>query len=147
MKIRFPYSYLKRMQNVPESTHPEGFTLLEVLIALAIFGMSLAVILGMFSQSLDRTSQYNKAMQARLLAQSLLAEAQLNPLLRYGKTSGTTDAGLIWELQVEAFGTPEDRASWGMAPKKLTVMVRENNESKRALVTLSTLRLLQEKSS
>ncbi|MDI6781093.1 MAG: prepilin-type N-terminal cleavage/methylation domain-containing protein [bacterium] len=51
-----------------------GFTLLEVMVAMAIFGVAVITLLGVFSNGLNLTRLTNKHTQAMILAQSKLAE-------------------------------------------------------------------------
>ncbi len=50
-----------------------GFTLLEVLVAMAIFGIAVITLLGVFSNGLNLTKLTNDHTQAIILAQSKLA--------------------------------------------------------------------------
>ena len=53
-----------------------GFTLIEVLVALTILSISLAALLAVFTQGLDRARESRNEAAARVLAQSLLAQAK-----------------------------------------------------------------------
>ncbi len=84
----------------------DGFTLIEVLVALTILGMSLGVVLGAFSQSLARTEAGRREMAARTLAQTLLGDASAS-----GEHSGRTADGLSWRLSAAPYAQPNDMAS------------------------------------
>ena len=90
----------------------EGFTLIEVLVALTILSVSLAALLAVFSNSLDRTRRSEREMVAASLTQSLLSEAGVALPLTIGDTGGTFANGMHWRLHVEPYGTPEDRDAW-----------------------------------
>lgn len=51
-----------------------GFTLLEVMMAMAIFGIAIITLLGVFSNGLNLIRLTNEHTQAIILAQSKLAE-------------------------------------------------------------------------
>jgi general secretion pathway protein I len=76
-----------------------GFTLLELLVAITILSLSAVILFGIFSQALDRTHRDLRQMEARGLAQSLLAEAESNP--PSADSRGITDSGFAWKLHVQ----------------------------------------------
>lgn len=116
-----------------------GFTLMEVLVALAILSLSLGVLLAVFSQSLDRVHRNQLDLRARLLAQSLLEEIGS---VKLGQTHGQTADGLTWTLDVKPFGTSADRNSWRPLPVKVTADVEWHKGDVRHTLELSTLRLM-----
>ena len=54
-----------------------GFTLLEVVIAVAIVGVALVMLLGSVNRNLDVAVKSRDAQIAALLAQEMLTEIQL----------------------------------------------------------------------
>ena len=74
-----------------------GFTILEVLIALTVLAMSMAVLLAVFSQGLDRAHANGLRAQARDFAQALLAREETTPAKSLGNSNGQTGA-LSWQL-------------------------------------------------
>ncbi len=65
-----------------------GFTLLEVLIALAILALALPILLGLRNWDLDLHARAADITAATLLAQEKLLEAELSPVFPIGETSG-----------------------------------------------------------
>ena len=65
-----------------------GFTLLEVLIAIAILALALPVLLGLRNGDLDLHARAGDITAATLLAQEKLIEAELSPIFPIGETSG-----------------------------------------------------------
>jgi general secretion pathway protein I len=65
-----------------------GFTLLEVLIALAILALSLPILLGLRNFDLDLHARAGDITTATMLAQEKLVEAELLPSFPIGETSG-----------------------------------------------------------
>jgi uncharacterized protein (TIGR02598 family) len=55
-----------------------GFTLIEVVIALAIFSMGLVTLLGMIPQNLDRMRKASSKSIERRIAQNIIGELMLN---------------------------------------------------------------------
>lgn len=66
----------------------DGFTLLEVMIALAILAIALPVLLGLRNRDVDLHLRARDLTAATLLAQEKLLEAELAGLLPLGEVSG-----------------------------------------------------------
>lgn len=65
-----------------------GFTLLEVLIAIAILALALPVLLGLRNFDLDLHARAGDITAATLLAQEKLVEAELSQAFPLGETTG-----------------------------------------------------------
>jgi general secretion pathway protein I len=65
-----------------------GFTLLEVLIALAILALALPILLGLRNWDLDLHARAKDITTATILAQEKLVETELGALLPIGETGG-----------------------------------------------------------
>lgn len=65
-----------------------GFTLLEVLIAVAVLALALPVLLGLRNQDLDFSARATDITTATLLAQEKLIEAEMTQTFPIGETSG-----------------------------------------------------------
>jgi len=118
----------------------DGFTLLEVLLALTILSISLGVLFAIFSQSLERARTNRSEMQARVLAQSLLEQTSAAGLVHAGVFHGRDHDGLSWTLRVEPYGSAEDRAAWHVVPVTVSATVAWSDARERAL-TVKTLAL------
>jgi len=68
--------------------HERGFTLLEVLIALAILALALPILLGLRNWDLDLHARANELTTATTLAQEKLIETELGPALSLGESAG-----------------------------------------------------------
>ena len=79
------------MQPTFMSTRPvtSGFTLLEVLVAFAIAGLTLAAVLPLFGTSLRASAVVERRTAALLIAESKLAEVGATVPLRTGRSDGT----------------------------------------------------------
>jgi general secretion pathway protein I len=115
----------------------EGFTLIEVVVALAILGMSLTLLFAIFSESLARERKNEVRGQERALAQSLLQRALLEPVRN---ESGMTDQGFAWRVAYAPYGSQDDTRSWPNSAWELTVIVGDSSGAANR-VTLHTLRL------
>ncbi|CAD5109761.1 Type II secretion system protein I [Pseudomonas carbonaria] len=92
---------------------PRGFTLLEVLVALAIFAVVAASVLAASARSLQGAARLEDKTLAMWVADNRLTELQLaeNPPAN-GRADGATDfAGRRWQWRslIEATSEPEMR--------------------------------------
>lgn len=85
-----------------------GFTLLEVLIAVAILGSALAVLLGSVNKNLILASQSKNLVIAGALAQRKLSEIELEGFPEEGEIEGefTEVPGFRWYISVTPLGLP-----------------------------------------
>lgn len=117
---------------------PDGFTLIEILVALAILSISLTVLLAAFSQVLNRARDNEFRAQARVLAQSLLAGTAAEPPER--DLSGRAANGLTWQIHSEPYLR---RDAVGHGPDAVvvsaTVMWRDGDRPRS--LTLTTLEI------
>ena len=86
-----------------------GFTLLEVLVALAIFALVAASVLTATSRSLKTASRLEEKTLAMWIADNQLAELQLSKTsVADGRDQGEVDfAGRRWQWQSEVLATSE----------------------------------------
>jgi len=75
-----------------------GFTLLEVLVALAIAGIGLAFFLAATGVGLQNVSIADQTIQATRVAQSRLAQIGLTVPLKQGNYSGDDGDGFRWQV-------------------------------------------------
>ena len=86
-----------------------GFTLIEVLVALAVLAIALSAIMRALSQSIDMSASLRDHNVALWVAQNRLAEHQIrNDWPAQDTTEGTSDmAGREWRWREQVSGTPE----------------------------------------
>ena len=65
-----------------------GFTLMEVLIAMAILALAMPILLGLRNWDLNLHSRAADITAATMLAQEKLVEAELSPVYPVGETTG-----------------------------------------------------------
>jgi general secretion pathway protein I len=121
-----------------------GFTLLEVLVALAILGMSLSVLLGVFTMALDRTRSDQKKGASELLAKALLNETETIAPEDLRDRHGIAAQDLAWSIKVSPYGSPEDRQAWQNWPVQILVRVEWQDHGRARTLSLSTLRIAPE---
>ena len=85
-----------------------GFTLLEVLVAVAILGAALAVLLGAVNKDLILASQSKNLVVASALAQRKLSEIELEGFPEEGEKEGefAEAPGFKWFVSVTPLGLP-----------------------------------------
>jgi general secretion pathway protein I len=127
--------------NECRSRASEGFTLLEVLVALAILGVSIGLLFRIFSENLHRTSGLEAEAVATSLAQSMLARVEAEPVHADGERHGEFQDGLHWRILIESYGAQDDREAWAYSAKKLTAEVLWRDGGADRSVDLTTLLL------
>ena len=98
-----------------------GFSLLEVLVAFSILALSLAVLMRIFSGSLNNATVARDQSAAIQIAQSLLAAAGTDSALVEGEQRGTHGEQFRWLLQVSPVEaeTAGGTATGGQVPAEL----------------------------
>jgi prepilin-type N-terminal cleavage/methylation domain-containing protein len=116
----------------------EGFTLIEMIVSLAILAIALGVLFGAFSQEFERQRLSAKQMQARTLAQSLLDESRGGA--QPGTRDGVSPEGFSWRVTASPYGDAVARKAWRFAAALVTADVRFDLDGAEHHVTLTTLR-------
>ncbi len=87
--------------------HVRGFTLLEVLVAVAVLALALVSLLGLHVRNLALVDRDQRITEATLLARDLMTQAEIEPLPDLGITNGDFEErypdrypGLRWEREV-----------------------------------------------
>jgi general secretion pathway protein I len=110
-----------------------GFTLVEILVALAVLGVALAAGMRAVAQSADGATLLKQRTLALWVAQNRLAAAQLAaPWPSPGTRNGTAvqaGADFVWRETVS--GTPNP------AFRKIDIVVAERDQSDYALARLT----------
>jgi type II secretion system protein I len=92
-----------------------AFTLLEVMVAIAILGIALLGLLGLQHQSMQSVIRAQQSTRASMLAQAVMTEAELERFPDLGRTNGDFESSFPgefrdfrWEREVAASGTFPD---------------------------------------
>jgi general secretion pathway protein I len=131
----------KRRRTLARKRADAGFTLVEVVVALAILALSLSAVFAAMSNGIWRVGQADAAAKAGSLAQSLLARAGVEGPLREGRADGQIPGGYDWTLVIERFGDASDRAQWPLSAYTVTAQIFWEEASTRHSVVLTTIRL------
>jgi general secretion pathway protein I len=92
------------------SARLRGFTLIEVLAAIALLAIAFAIGLGALGKSVQNAARAVALDAAVEHAQSLFAEQGLMAPLQDGSSEGTFDDGMRWTLKVHALPRPTQGA-------------------------------------
>jgi general secretion pathway protein I len=83
------------------ATREAGFTLIEVVVAFVLLTLVLSVSFEIFSTGFSRTAQLEDQSRALLIAQSRLAAAGVEEMLKEGETHGDSeDHRFQWTVSV-----------------------------------------------
>jgi type II secretion system protein I len=114
----------------------KGFTLLEVLVALAILGFAMVATLQALSGGLEGTRRAKATAQALLLARSLLDRVGTELPLVPGTVSGEAGGAAHWTVRISQHSLANTRARLALFDVVVTV-----GEVRGEAVSLATLRL------
>jgi len=124
-------------RSASKTNREAGFSLLETIIALVILSLSLAALFEAYGDGLRAITAGNRHGEARLLAQSLLAEVddKVAPGNRQGRSNG-----LAWRLEITPatgdLASKDAKAKWALYEVVATV-----RWSRGRRIKIRTLRL------
>lgn len=133
------------MKRVPMAgrRHAPGFSLLEVIAAIAVLAIAFAALMQVAGSAMSLTARANERTQAALRARSLLDSAFIMDPVREGSSDGRFDDTYRWQLNVSPYNVgdaPADNANGGrMYRLDLDVFWGERDHERRA--HFATLRL------
>jgi general secretion pathway protein I len=87
-----------------------GFTLLEVMVALAVLAVGIAAVLELFGGGLRLTTKSSRRTQAVVYAQNVMDRLLAQSTLEDGDDGGQFPGGFSWRTQVYEI-RPDDDAS------------------------------------
>ena len=123
------------------NSSPGGFTLLEVLVAIALLGIAITVVLQLFSADLRAIAASEEYVSAAAKAEAKMREVQDNDTLAEGSTSEITNDG--YRLDVTVAGTLEERTdTLQVMLMDILVTVRWTKGIKERSLSLRTMKLV-----
>lgn len=84
-----------------------GFTLIETLVALAILGIVLTTVYGIFGGALRGAQRDEDRLLLALVARNLMARSRLDLFPADGSLSGDIGGGLRWRIEGTPYIVPE----------------------------------------
>lgn len=119
-----------------------GFTLIETMVAFVILALSLGVIFGIFSDSLQAVQLGADRAHALALAQSRLVMLDMDGISDIGVTSGEDESGYRWRTDIHDMSDPPlATGDTGAIPVEIVVTVSWGVARPRS-VDLTTLRVI-----
>jgi general secretion pathway protein I len=118
-----------------------GFTLVEVVVAIAILAAMAGVIFRVNSDSIRNIRRADALADANALAQSLIAEVGAEIPLHEGEVRGQSGTGLQWRVQMKRYGDATDRAQWPLSAYTVMAEVTFRSNPDIQPVAPMTLRL------
>jgi general secretion pathway protein I len=118
-----------------------GFTLLEVLVALALLGMAVTVVLQLFSANLRSISASEEYVAGSLEAQAKMREVLEDKDISEGTRSGITDNGYRFQVSVSDSLT-ERSENLPVKLMEIEVKVYWTQGNKDKSLTLKTLKMI-----
>ena len=119
-----------------------GFTLIEIVVAFALFALSIGALYETFGSGLHRSAQSALRVRALLTAQSLLDAQRVAPSPWSPMTTGSTADGLSWQIATQPHADVPASQN-GCRSVDVKVQVREPTHPSSA-VTLRSLELVRD---
>ena len=119
----------------------QGFTLLEVIVALTIVTLCFSVLLGVISGGLGQTNRAETLAAASSLAQSLLADLGTEIPIAPGETDGQFANRFRWRLRIEPYTDPTVPQNLSVGGFRALVQIAWGDDSQERSINLTTLRL------
>lgn len=117
-----------------------GFTLVEVIVALAMLSIGLGIALGLISSSLRQTANAERMAEASSLAQSLMDEVGIDLPVNAGERDGQFPNGFRWHLKILPYGDNGEREEWPVGVYTVSTEVAWGEGTGRRVFELKTLR-------
>ena len=97
---------LQEKQNLTKKQSEDGFSLLEVIVALAIMAMGFVTVLQLFSGSIRSVGLSEQYLKATTLAQSKMGELEMNNY-KVSEFEGTfaNEENYRWQLDISPYAT------------------------------------------
>jgi general secretion pathway protein I len=121
-----------------------GFTLLEVVVAMAIVGLGVVTLLEIFSSGLQLGAKSRDRTEAVAYGRQIMDQFLARRTLVEGTEQGTIGETNRWQLQVEPVRPVEGLTlgnDWELKEIRLEIFVPESGRERR--VELRTLRLVK----
>lgn len=134
------------LREVPESSrklNDNGFSLLEVIVALAIMAIGYITVLNLFSVSIKSVGMSDQYMRAVRLASSKLSEMEMMDY-EAATLSGTfeeNERSFQWSMDIEPYDSPLNDPEININLSKIILKVFWDDGQKRRNVELVTLKL------
>lgn len=132
------------IQNL-KSKIQNGFTLLEVVVAVSIVGLGVVTLFEIFSSGLRLGAKSSERTEAAAYSRQVIDEVLIHREVREGGEEGSLGGRYSWRLQVQPFQDAQpSSAGWDL--KEMTLQLRYREGGRERKMELKTLRLAKKKS-
>lgn len=126
-----------------------GFTLLEVVVAMAIVGLGVVTLLELFSMGLRLAASSSARTEANSYARQVMDEVLARRTLQDGTERGSVEANRRWTLQIQPVAQSDQALTlsndWELKEISLDMVVTDGGRERH--VELKTLRLVRKTNS
>ena len=119
----------------------DGFTVIELMVALVILALGVVLLTGALSDSVSRATHAEKEAVAVRMAETWLARLGTDRPVTPGVTSGQAD-GILWTQEIAPYGNDTELAAWPVKPASVTLTLEWPESGHRHLATWQTLRVM-----
>jgi general secretion pathway protein I len=118
-----------------------GFTLIEILVALAILALTFGFAFQAFSGGFEWLDRNRRNADAVLLAQSMLTRVGHDVALEERIITGRTPDGLSWRIEATPYGDTADMPPGRLIGYRVEVRIGWIERDQERQLRLTTLRL------
>lgn len=122
-----------------------GFTLLEVVVAMAIVGLGVVTLLEIFSLGLRLATRSSTKTEAIVYSRQVMDEVLIRREIQEGGEEGSLGEGHRWSLQVEPLREESEFLPSGWELKEITLQMQYREGEREKEVEMRTLRLVKKK--
>ena len=122
-----------------------GFTLLEVVVAMAIVGLGVVTLLEIFSLGLRLATRSFTKTEAIVYSRQVMDEVLIRREIQEGGEEGSLGEGHRWSLQVEPLREESEFLPSGWELKEITLQMQYREGEREKEVEMRTLRLVKKK--
>ena len=123
-----------------------GFTLIEVVVAMAIVGLGVVTLLEIFSLGLRLGTRSAERTKATAYSRQAIDEILARRELREGGEEGSIGDVHHWRIQVRPFQADAQLSSLGWDLKEISFQMRYRDGGRERDMEIKTLRLVKKKS-